>query len=339
MKVRRKNMKNVQLSLDEQEIKKHELNFVQEKFDVKNQVMKKINQERYKKKPVWYKKTAPIAVIGSLLLLTSITVYAGSQFMEIKDEKGKIVMKTQEEVKSKKQTEVWEAQDKIYDSSEIIKKLKPGEVAAVYINDEKANPEKLINFVHNEVNYKTYSDFLRELTEKEGPSLKQPSYLPEGYTFESGVVMAQTPNPSPSAHDKMYEKLQKEMSQEAEKSGEKLIVKNNINWSKSNRVSLTYSKGEENTYLYLDATLISDNVMPVVEYSRDRTTEKVKIGQHEGFYTYYPSPDNIKDHQRTWIGKQLTWIDKQRNIVYDVYPSENSKLTKEELIRIAESIK
>lgn len=339
MKVRRKNMKNVQLSLDEQEIKNHELNFVQEKVDVKNQVMKRINQERYKKKPVWYRKTAPIAVVGSLLLFTSITVYAGSQLMEIKDEKGKIVMKTQEEVKSKKQTEIWEAQDKIYDSSKIIENLKPGEVAAVYINDEKANPEKLINFVHNEVNYKTYSDFLRELTEKEGPSLKPPAYLPEGYNFESGIVMAQTPDPSPSAHDKMYEKLQKEMRQEAEKSGEKVIVKNNINWSKSNYASLTYSKDQENTYLYFSATLISNNEMPVREYSKDRTIEKVKIGQHEGFYAYYHPTNNMKDHQRTWIDKQLTWIDKQRNIVYDIYPSENNKLTKEELIRIAESIK
>jgi hypothetical protein len=154
--------------------------------------------------------------------------------------------------------------------------------------------------------------------------------VPEGYHFDYGYVHPVFPTYVEK------KKVMEELIHQAESAtnGEKTFVKI-LKWNKSESSYVQYRNGE-------DVVDISVNAMPegstgynsTIYHNEQDLVEKIQI---KGIDAYYIKAGEHKKDE-FYTPNRLGWVDEARRTSYHIYDNPTSKLTKEDMVKIAESL-
>ncbi|MBE9913328.1 DUF4367 domain-containing protein [Paenibacillus donghaensis] len=308
-------------------------------FDVADKVMERISQsgrQQRTAKPRFRPGVGLTAMIVFIVLSASVTAYAASQYIEIKNSKGETILET-----SKRDGTEIDYDKNIVKRLDVYRKrvmdqLKPGEFVAFYVNDDvinKGNELDPINIDYKPVKYKSFDDFQDEMKRTRSPLallLKEPIQVPEGYHFDFGYV-----HPAFPTYDEK-KKVMEELIDQAKSAtnGDKLFFKI-LKWSKSDSTWAQYRKGE-------DRFTISASAMPegstgyksTIYHNEQDLVEKIQI---KGIEAYYIKAGERKKDE-FYTPNRLGWVDEARRTSYHIYDNPTSKLMKEDMVKIAESL-
>lgn len=296
----------------------------------------RLNDESSKdrrRKPL--RRSAVVAMISVVMLLGTLTAYAAKEYVQIRDSKGRTVIEAVEagpmySSYPKAVSEQFEAY-----RQRVIKQLQPGQMLAYYINDDKLNVYDKASPIKFEFNgtYDSYRDYLEKLRHIQAPQLKMPEYLPQGYVFRSGTISPRPPmrgDKDHSAYDQLQQKLLEKAA--ATKGTERLIVEP-VEWTSTLGVSLNISNGS--SFINVMAQTGPDNPAhgerATVSQAATATSETVRIGDQEVLYMNDRSPEADLPHY-------LSWYNERSNIYYTIMDSKDSKLDRETMLQMAESM-
>ncbi|KKO52560.1 hypothetical protein XI25_20435 [Paenibacillus sp. DMB20] len=280
------------------------------------QKVRQIHQKRHGRPQGNRRKSVLIATISAIMVLSSITVYASTYFIEIKNKEGEIILTTKDPWKTT--VSEYSQRRRKEAKAELKKKLKPGQVAVFYIKDPKISAKAdPLDYFYNTIQHKTYDDLAKEIREKGAPELLPPDYVPEGYAFDHGSIQMGfelVPN-TPE-----YESLLNELKKKAEKSNEKQgVFYKLVDWSRATASVLEYRKG--------------DNRITIVAFARPKgsavqvlTTEAVKLkvkGKEMILST-------TSEHSR-----RLSWLSESETVFYMITEDPKDPLSNDEFAKIA----
>lgn len=306
----------------EKNLRNMELQSVDEDVDVTPAIMQKvrqIHQKRHGRPQGNRRKSVLIATISAIMVLSSITVYASTYFIEIKNKEGEIILTTKDPWKIT--ASEYSQRRRKEAKAELEKKLKPGQVAVFYIKDPKISAKAdPLDYFYNTIRHKTYDDLAKEMKEKGAPELHPPAYVPEGYAFEHGSIgmgselVPNTPE---------YENLLNELKKKAEKSNEKQgVFYKLVDWSRVASSVLEYRKGE--------------NRITIVAFARPKgsavqvlTTEAVKL-KVKGKEMILSA---TSEH-----GRRLSWLSESETVFYMITDDPKDPLSNDEFAKIAASM-
>jgi hypothetical protein len=187
---------------EELEWKEYALPLPEPSAPIAQRVMMRVRLEIGGARPI---RTSPMkkllpALIAILLLGASLSAYAADRIMEIRNKEG-IVILTAEKSKPAindpfaPYEEQYSRQIASY-YQQVMDELKPGEVAAYYVNDDIINALETImkvKFVFKPVQYNNLTDLHKAAEATNAPQFRIPSSLPKGWTFQSGILSLKDP--------------------------------------------------------------------------------------------------------------------------------------------------
>lgn len=285
-----------------------------------------------RRKPL--RRSTAAAVLGGAVLLGTLTAYAASDYAHVRYLKGLIDIKAvpagipyEYPAEVSKQFEAYRQR--------VLKMLKPGQMLAYYIHDDKLNAYDKPNEIKFEydVAFNSYDDYLKKLRQVSAPRLELPHYLPEGYVFKRGQIFPRPPMQSDKDHS-VFDKLRQDLLKKAQTAtgGDKLVVEP-VNWTKVLGANLYLVNGS--SILNLLATVGPDDPRQgsktTIGQRASATSETLRIGHQEVFYMSDDSPEADTPHY-------LFWYDEQANVYYSIMDSKGSELTRQDILRIAESM-
>ncbi|MFM1654282.1 DUF4367 domain-containing protein [Brevibacillus sp. B_LB10_24] len=309
-------------------------------FEVTDQVMDRIYRKSQAKFPSAVPRRfrpgiAAPALVAVTVLAVAAAGYAASQYLEFRNGKGDVVLSTDVTNASVDDAKHRVRVEEAY-REEAKSRLQPGEYAAYYVKDDTVSNLQ-IAFVYREAEVSSF-DRLQEEAKRTGtPLFTSPVHLPDGYQFNFGYVypIFTFPDTMDSAE---YQALTDELIRKAQAvpEGEKLVThKLNPNPSDLD-FTLTfarYAKGKD--YVNIEASKYDPETtfIEVMQNGQD-TAEKLTI---HGIKAYYIQAG--EGSQPLKAGKnRLGWLDEQRGLHFTLSDNQDSPLTKEELIRIAEDL-
>ena len=320
-------MRNTGKSDQNQVLRSMEPMYIHENFDVTSDLMLRIHQNHDEKSGASLgirRKRTLIAILCTMVLLSSITVYASSKFIQIKNKEGKIII-----------TSIAQQTDTYVDyyvkllskyETELKKKLKPGERVAYYIKDKEIQAAETLNplyFLYVPHQHPNYADFAEEMKAIETPQILEPTYMPEGYSFKTGNIQAM---PEPFVHTPEYEQLLGELRDLAEKSTDnQALFYKIIPWSKGSSSMIQYRKGER--LISINAYAKSTNSTVQVPAGN---AEKLTVNGTEMLLT---SPE--RNAGKPSYGRRLTWLDDSGLVLYTIMDDPQDPLSNEEFAKIA----
>ncbi|MBB3113814.1 hypothetical protein FHS18_005927 [Paenibacillus phyllosphaerae] len=312
----------------------HEYPFKQ--MDLTDKVMRRIEQGSVNERKAreaggrkWLRPATVLTGMLGLILFASVSGYAATKLIEIRDRSGQVVMKTIDYPHYPPDATI---SQQMSDYDERVKaSLEPGEFAAYYINDEAINEyDKLnpIKFVFQPVQYKTYAEFAEAQTAAKGPSIPMPAYVPEGLHLLYGQVHPKLPH-SGEGENSTYSQVKQrliERASQAPTSADKLFMEK-LDWTESGHSQLYFADEQGKIVGYILASFaMGSDVWP----QDGDVVEKVKIGeQQEGIYHQVAREDGLHS---------LAWFDSQRKIAYNLLVKADSGYSKEEMMRMAASM-
>ena len=192
--------------------------------------------------------------------------------------------------------------------AEISKKIaqkNPGDWYILYVRDKALNGgSEFMNYM-NMFQFKTYEEYLNQAAKLKGPTLTKPESLPDGYKFVKGNI--QPP----------VMKYQKEVKAEAAAQGKGVHYKK-IDWKEMGEINLQFANGK-------------DNVEMQVAYSERKD-------KGNGGYSYHTADEfdaEMAKKHPNFVRNILSWSD--QNYIYNITTNPGNPLTKEELIKLAET--
>ncbi|GIP26356.1 hypothetical protein J23TS9_14860 [Paenibacillus sp. J23TS9] len=299
-------------------------------IDVTSAVMRKVHQYEGRRKSDLRagtrRRMALIASFCAVVLLSSITVYAGTRFIEIRNHEGKIVITSIAQQSNPYANYYINVLDKY--EAELKKKLKPGEMAAYYVKDKQIQAAETLNpvhFLYVPYMHRSYDELSKEMQTTDTPQIQEPTYMPKGYLFDTGSIQAK---PEPFAGTPEYEQLLAELKAMAEKStDEQALFYKMIPPTKGASSMIRYRKG--------------DHQINIVAFSKPtNSTVQVPSGNAEklvvnGKEMLLSSPESGSAATYTRI---LTWLDATGHVLYNITDDAKDPLSKEEFAKIAAGI-
>lgn len=284
-------------------------------------VMARISKVSSEKKQPSYKRSAVLAAVVLVILVTSLTTYAASEYLEIRNEKGKVVIKTVKPQEPLPQSYFTELYAKYWEQANTT--VKQGEMLAYYINDKVIQDYDgtQLRFTYKN-DFVNYEDYVKEMKAKEAPILYEPEQLPQGYHYYSGQVVPAFP----TREDVIYQELAEKLISEAEGVNvQEKMVSTLVPWTKSGSVTLIYKKDE--SYLYFMATkgIASEITQPEGAVVKQKTIQ----GQELVY---------VRDEGGKNPLNRIGWFDESTNIIYHIYDSHGSSLTEQDFVSMATSI-
>ncbi|MGG3309495.1 hypothetical protein ABER23_18980 [Paenibacillus lautus] len=196
--------------------------------------------------------------------------------------------------------------------AEISKKLaqkNPGDLYILYVRDKALNGgSEFMNYM-NLLQFKTYEDYLNQAAKLKGPTLTMPKALPEGYKFVKGNIQPPL--------IKYLAQYQKEVKAEAAAQRKGVHYKK-FDWKEFGEINLHFANGKDNLQ------------MQVAYY--------VGKDKGNGGYNYHTAgefdAEMAKKHPE-FVSNTLSWSDQY--YIYNITTNPGNPLTKEELIKLAET--
>lgn len=282
-----------------------------------------------RRKPL--RRTAVIAALSGAVLLGALTAYAATNYAHIHYLNGKIDIKAVPAGTPYSYPADVSKQFEAY-RQRVREMLRPGQMLAYYINDDKLNSYDKANPIKFEydVAFGSYEDYLQKLKQVSAPRLEKPDDLPKGYVFKQGQIFPRWPIHG----DEAFNRLQADLLTRAasSKDGDKLIVEP-VEWNRALGTNLDFTNGT--SVLNLLAQVGPDDPRQgsrtTIGQPASATSETIRIGDQEAFYMSDDSPDSHTPHY-------LFWYDEQTNVYYTIGDSKGSKLARQDMLRIAESM-
>ncbi|KQO18231.1 hypothetical protein [Paenibacillus sp. Leaf72] len=298
-------------------------------IDVTEAVMKRITGEAASgrkgqtsfMRPVM-KRTTAFSGALMLLLLLSVSAYAASQYIEIRNSAGEIKVKTIEEITPQTDS----ADNKAYQNylNKAQKFAKPGELVAFYV----LGKEDEALYTYKEKRLGTYAAFKQEANRTGAQLLPQKL---SGYSFVSGKVAPYMPSTDADKQTAAYKQVLSELKAQAAAGadGKKLFMKA-VPWNKSGVLSAVYTKGHYKSELTKNPL---DGGEIYLLLPSGQNAEKIKVEGIEVIYNKRTISEKYNYHY-------AQWYDENQDAFYMLTDRGNKHLTKAELLALAgESIK
>jgi len=332
-------MRKAKATLQDETIKGLLIRGEPEPIDVRLDVMDRVREihERRSGKNKVRHRTGAIAVIASLVLvLTSLTGYAASRYVQILNSKGGVVVETKEIREDQYTPHAKYMKLRSAYKEDVLKQLKPGELAAYYVHDETLNAYDTgnrVQTVYQPMVYKTYAELKKQLENTAGPLLPEPRFLPKGYTFAAGKLFPSITEGEASLDH--LKKLEPEFIRMAESSsnGTKLFIKT-LSWNKAGSANVSYTNGEDT--IHITAFVRKKHPSSVVTRNpKGVSVEKLTAGGQEMVYMEASAAASVDE---VYYKHKLEWLDEEDEVFYSVFDNQGSALSKSEMIRIAASM-
>ncbi|MEE4578693.1 DUF4367 domain-containing protein [Paenibacillus polymyxa] len=309
-------------------------------FDVSDKVMEQVYQKATHKKGKTRKihfqprLTVPIMIL-LFVVGASVTGYAASQYLEFRNSTGNVVLNT---AKTPTETDASKAYTSTYAQwdKEVKGRLQPGEYAAYYVKDDSMNQKNLSNpalFAYKPAKLSSFNSLQDEIKRTEAPLFNNPTHLPDGYKFEFGYVYPVAAYPG-MMDKKEYRALTDQLMQQAKAApeGENLFIQK-LSWDKSDSSFARYARG--NDYVNITVTKYTPEVTKTTIMQNEQdSAEQVTI---KGTKVYYIRASEASKPLEA--GKnRLGWLDEKRHLHYNISDNQDSPLTKEDLVKIAEDL-
>lgn len=266
------------------------------------------------------------ATVLFIVLLASASVYAASEFIQIRDHAGDV--KIQSAIRST------ESQIIPYNSNNdapiptyrdrVLELVEPGQVLAYYVRDSHSNPN--IQYLHNTSIFTSYDDFKELLVRTSAPIIEKPANLPAGFEFKYGSVMPLYPNEHDDQTAAEYSRLIALFQQRASASPDQDLFVEEVDWSEANISELEYAKGLMNLRIQAMKNMIGMEISFPAEYKQ--TTLNI-----DGIETIFAS-GSINNFQ----SYEAIWYNESQSTHYQVTASGNVELTEEQFQIIVKSI-
>lgn len=309
-------------------------------FDVSDKVMEQVYQKAKPKKGFIVKMrlqpriTAPIMIL-LFVLGASVTGYAASQYLEFRNSKGDVVLNT---AKTPAETDASKTYTTTYTqwNEEVTDRLQPGEYAAYYVKDDSMNQQNSSNpvlFAYKPAEISSFSSLQDEIKRTEAPLLHSPSHLPNGYRFDFGYVYPVAAYPG-MMNKEEYRALTDKLTQQAKAApeGENLFIQK-LSWDKSDFTLARYARG--NDYVNITVTKYAPEVTKTTVMQNEQDSAEELIIKGTKAY-YIRASETSKPLE---VGKnRLGWLDEKRRLHYNISDNQDSPLSKEDLIKIAEDL-
>ncbi|MGK5508389.1 hypothetical protein [Brevibacillus formosus] len=303
------------------------------KIDVNKKVMSAIYKDKNEMEAAKVKKKIGLLVIVGLLVGAS-TAIGAMQVIQLKNEKGEVVYEVKmqnkenplpqlsQEEQEQGQWEDEEDERVLKIVNEIKNGLQPGKAAAVYVVPKLPKQENIqyppgvlpdIYFVSKEFEFTKMADLQAKLD----GTIPLPSELPGTYAFSKSYVMYKANNDFDDSS----------MREEAKKFSKEYVVRE-IELSNTLEQMHVYYQGSKGK-ITLKIQNDNETVGTHTEGSRHDLAEKITVGGNETIYReFHSNRDNTK---------MMSWMKNGTRLHYNVI-SESKEMTKEELVKIVESI-
>lgn len=262
-------------------------------------------------------KTTAIAGMLTLFLLISVTAYAASEYIQIRNSEG--VVKVQHIAPNESTSVVYDKYAQHVDAF-----AKPGELIAYLVNN-KAGAGGLATellFKFKEERLGVYSDFLKEIKRTGAPMLPESA---AGYAFKYGSV---SPNYAATDADKrspLYQETLQELTTRANKDKDSVnLFMKAIPWSEPGWISATYSKN--NAYVGISASIMHGGKV-FVEQEPENQANKIAVAGTEVVYNHVVK-ESVSYHY-------LNWYNEEQDAYYTLSSYGDKVLTKEQLLQLA----
>lgn len=295
-----------------------------DEIDVEARVMERIfnitNQKRSFSLKMMNRTTAAASVV-MLCLLISVTAYAASEYIQIRNSEGIVkVQHVAPDVSAEKVT-----YDPYAQQAEAF--AKPGELVA-YLVKNRAGTSGLdteLQFKYKERRIGVYSDFLQEIKRSGAPELPAAA---AGYAFKYGTVSPSYPTTDEDKKSSLYKSTLQELTAKAnlDKGNSKLFMKT-IPWSQPGGMSAIYSKG--NAYIGISASLMNGGKM-YVEQEPENQADKITVAGTEVIYNKVVKEEVSYDY--------LNWYNEEQDAYYILSSYGDRVLTKEQFLQLAEEL-
>ncbi|MEK5409120.1 DUF4367 domain-containing protein [Paenibacillus sp. FSL W8-0439] len=309
-------------------------------FDVSDKVMEQVYQKAMPKKgnigKIHFQPRLTVPIMILLFVVgASVTGYAASQYLEFRNSKGAVVLNT---AKTPTETDASKTYTSTYErwNEEVKRRLQPGEYAAYYVKDDSMNQKNLSNpaqFAYKPAELSSFNSLQDEIKRTEAPLFNNPTHLPDGYQFEFGYVYPVAAYPG-MMDKKEYRALTDQLMQQAKAApeGENLFIQK-LSWDKSDSSFARYAKG--NDYVNITVTKYTPEVTKTTIMQNEQdSAEQVTI---KGTKVYYIRASEASKPLEA--GKnRLGWLDEKRHLHYNISDNQDSPLTKEDLVKIAEDL-
>ncbi|KJK30353.1 DUF4367 domain-containing protein [Paenibacillus sp. P2(2022)] len=309
-------------------------------FDVSDKVMEQVYQKEMPKKgnirEIHFQPRLTVPIMILLFVVgASVTGYAASQYLEFRNSKGAVVLNT---AKTPTETDASKTYTSTYErwNEEVKRRLQPGEYAAYYVKDDSMNQNNLSNpalFAYKPAELSSFNSLQDEIKRTEAPLFNNPTHLPDGYKFEFGYVYPVAAYPG-MMDKKEYRALTDQLMQQAKAApeGENLFIQK-LSWDKSDSSFARYAR--ENDYVNITVTKYTPEVTKTTIMQNEQdSAEQVTI---KGTKVYYIRASEASKPLEA--GKnRLGWLDEKRHLHYNISDNQDSPLTKEDLVKIAEDL-
>ncbi|MGG4106062.1 DUF4367 domain-containing protein [Paenibacillus lautus] len=193
--------------------------------------------------------------------------------------------------------------------SQKLQQKNTGDMYLLYVSDKNLNGGSEFLYYLDMFQFTNYEDYLNQATKLQGPVLQEPEGLPEGYNFVKGNIQP------PIAKNRA--EYQKEVKAEAEAQGKGVYYKK-FDWKEMGEINLNFANGKDNLQM--------------------QVSHKINKDKSSGEYRYYTSDnydaETAKKHPE-WVRNVLSWSDEDH--VYNISTNPGNPLTKEDLIKFAET--
>ncbi|MEK4344736.1 hypothetical protein [Paenibacillus sp. FSL P4-0184] len=263
-------------------------------------------------------RTTAIASMLALFLMISVTAYAASEYIQIRNSEG--VVKVQHVAPNES------AGVASYDkyAQKVDAFAKPGELIAYLVNNNAgaAALATELSFKYKEQRIGAYSDFLKEIKRTGAPML--PS-LAAGYAFEYGVINPNHPTTDAEKNSSLYQETLQDLTVQAnkEKGSGKLFMMA-IPWSEPGWISATYSK--DNAYIGISASIMHGGKV-FVEQEPENQADKIMVAGTEVIYNKVVKEEVSYDY--------LNWYNEKQDAYYTLSSYGDKILTKEQFLQVA----
>lgn len=318
-------MERTPISNEYQDIKYASTDFaLLDEIDVEEMVMGRIHGISARKRSFSLRtmnKTTAVASMLTLFLLISVTAYAASEYIQIRNSEG--VVKVQHVAPNESAGVA--SYDKYAQQADTF--AKPGELIAYLVNNKAAAGALAgeLQFKYKEQRIGAYSDFLKEIKRTGTPMLPA---LASGYAFKYGVINPNHPTTDTDRKSSLYQETLRDLTAQAnnDKGSNNLFMKA-IPWSEPGWISATYSK--DNAYIGISASIMHGGKM-FVEQESENQANKIMVAGTEVIYN--------KVVKKEVSYAYLNWYNEKQDAYYTLSSYGDKILTKEQFLELAEEL-
>lgn len=293
-------------------------------INVTEQVMARVRELELGRSPRGIRfagKTAATSGILILLLLITVTAYAASEYIQIRNKAG--VVKVQHLAPDLKPqggaSSYYKYEQKLMNFAQ------PGEQIVYYVRGEPVSEGtgSLLQFAYKEQKITDYSAFLGQLKTKNSPIL-----LPEtagGYAFKYGRLEPLYPLKKEQDSNPVYSQTLRELMDEAKQDKKRNLFMKVLPWTETGAVSAEYTRQGAIVGIY--AYLMNGGNMTVYQEPENQV-EELKVDGREVIYNHVVRPGVVTYHY-------LNWYNEDQDAYYMLTTYGDRELTKEQLLKLA----